>query len=60
MLLPFKTQTVEEEEEAAAERKEREGLRHHWELLSDAEAVPQLNTVGEPLSWKQGGKASSS
>lgn len=54
----------EEEEEAeegsAAEGKERDSLRHHWELLSDAEAVPRLNTVGETLSWKQRGKAGSS
>lgn len=38
-------------------RRYRGPLRHHWEMLSDAEAVPQLNTVGESLSWKQGGKA---
>lgn len=50
----------EGKEESAAEGREREGLKHHWELLSDAEAVPRLNTVGERLSWKQGGKAGSS
>lgn len=41
-------------------RRYRGPLRRHWEMLSDAEAVPQLNTVGESLSWKQGGKACSS
>ncbi|KAK5931962.1 hypothetical protein CgunFtcFv8_003706 [Champsocephalus gunnari] len=58
------TQTVKEGEEGRRKRaqlkgKEHEGLKHHWELLSDAEAVPRLNTV-EPSSWKQGGKAGSS
>lgn len=41
-------------------RRRRRRRRHHWEMLSDAEAIPQLNTVGELLSWKQGGKACSS
>ncbi|CAB1414197.1 unnamed protein product [Pleuronectes platessa] len=30
---------------ARLKERERAGLEHHWELLSDAEAVPRLNTM---------------
>lgn len=40
------------------EEREGKSLKNDWELISDAEAVPQLNTVEEQLSWKQEAKPS--